>query len=240
VRPPAAARGSSTLELPIDRAIYAVDRASRSYRYARRNPDWAQLDPADNERNKRSIVGYTRIFPDGRTRVFAYRAPYARPARAAGPAPELEPQLARLRTVVEALVGRVSRLPDAPSAGAWGARETLAHLVFWHEHYVATLAGLLGGRLPPQLSGTFTELNEQAVRRLGALPNRALTRRLLAAHSELEQLVRRPGAAGLAVTIKAGGKAWPMAAFLARVAGHVDGHDRQLRSRWRRLAHRGH
>lgn len=71
-------------ELAVDRAIYLVDRATRTYRYARRNLDWAELDPAANERHKRSLVGYERIFPGGRRKTFAYRPPYAR-RRAAGP-----------------------------------------------------------------------------------------------------------------------------------------------------------
>jgi hypothetical protein len=71
-------------ELAVDRAIYLVDRTTRTYRYGRRNPDWAELDPADNEHHKRSLVGYERIFPDGRRTVFTYRPPYAR-RRAAEP-----------------------------------------------------------------------------------------------------------------------------------------------------------
>jgi hypothetical protein len=72
-------------ELPVDRAIYLVDRTARTYRYERRNPGSAELDPAENERHKRSLVGYVRILPDGRRKVFAYRPPSCRRcARGAG------------------------------------------------------------------------------------------------------------------------------------------------------------
>jgi hypothetical protein len=57
-------------ELAVDRAIYLVDRERCTYRYGRRNPGWRQLTAAENERNKRSLDGYTRVFPDGRTAVF--------------------------------------------------------------------------------------------------------------------------------------------------------------------------
>jgi hypothetical protein len=77
-------RNRSGEELTVDRAIYEVDRTTGTYRYLRRNPVWAELDPADNEHYKRSLVGYTRVFPDGRRKVFAYRPPYAR-RRADGP-----------------------------------------------------------------------------------------------------------------------------------------------------------
>ena len=69
---------SATEELPVDRAIYLVDRTTRTYRYVRRNPGWADLDPAENEGHKQSLAGYVRIFPDGRRKIFTYRPPYLR------------------------------------------------------------------------------------------------------------------------------------------------------------------
>ena len=63
-----------TRELKIDRAIYLVDDESRTYRFLKRNPDWEQLDPAENEVNKRQIDGYTRIFRDGGRKTFRYGA----------------------------------------------------------------------------------------------------------------------------------------------------------------------
>ena len=57
-------------ELKIDRAIYLVDDETRTYRFLRRNLDWEKLDPKANDRNKRHIDGYTRIFKDGRKKVF--------------------------------------------------------------------------------------------------------------------------------------------------------------------------
>ena len=59
-------------ELKIDRAIYLVDEITRTYRFFRRNPDWDKLDPAENERNKRYIDGFTRVFRDGRRKTFRY------------------------------------------------------------------------------------------------------------------------------------------------------------------------
>lgn len=69
---PAPCRGGR--ELRIDRAVYLVDDAARTYRYLRRNPAWKDLDPEENEGNKRHLDGYTRIFPDGRTKVYSYQA----------------------------------------------------------------------------------------------------------------------------------------------------------------------
>jgi hypothetical protein len=60
-------------ELKIDRAIYLADDQTRTYRFLGRNPDWRNLDPEENERNKRHIDGFTRTFRDGRTKTFHYR-----------------------------------------------------------------------------------------------------------------------------------------------------------------------
>jgi hypothetical protein len=57
-------------ELRIDRAVYQVDDETRTYGFFRRNPDWQKLDPAENDRNKRHIDGYTRIFRNGRRKTF--------------------------------------------------------------------------------------------------------------------------------------------------------------------------
>ncbi len=62
-------------ELRIDRAVCLVDDATRTYRYLRRNPAWKDLDPEENQGNKRHLDGYTRIFPDGGTKVYSSRAP---------------------------------------------------------------------------------------------------------------------------------------------------------------------
>lgn len=59
-------RSSGARALRIDRAVYLLDEETKTYRYLRRNPDWESLDPRENERNKRHLNGFTRIFSDGR------------------------------------------------------------------------------------------------------------------------------------------------------------------------------
>jgi hypothetical protein len=60
-------------QVKIDRAIYLADGRTRTYRFLKRNPAWKSLSLQENELNKKSIDGYTRIFRDGSTRVFRYR-----------------------------------------------------------------------------------------------------------------------------------------------------------------------
>jgi len=59
--------------LNIDRALYEVDDKTQTYRYYGRNPDWKLLGEEENERNKKHIDGYTRIFRNGTKKVFSYK-----------------------------------------------------------------------------------------------------------------------------------------------------------------------
>lgn len=54
--------------LKIDKALYEVDDKTKIYRYFGRNPNWESLGKEENERNKKRINGYTRIFRDGKTK----------------------------------------------------------------------------------------------------------------------------------------------------------------------------
>jgi hypothetical protein len=59
--------------LKIDRALYEVDDSSRTYHYYDRNKEWRDLDPEENSNNKKRINGYTRVFSDGKQKVFIYK-----------------------------------------------------------------------------------------------------------------------------------------------------------------------
>ena len=67
--------------IEIDRAIYWVDDATRSYGFEKRNPDWADLDSQESLRNQKSIDGYTRVFKDGRKKVFRFGNSLSRKAK---------------------------------------------------------------------------------------------------------------------------------------------------------------
>jgi hypothetical protein len=57
----------------IDRAFYEVDDETKTYRFYRRKTNWNELTKEENERNKKSIDGYIRIFRDGKRKIFIYR-----------------------------------------------------------------------------------------------------------------------------------------------------------------------
>lgn len=59
--------------LKIDRAAYIVDDSTKTYRFLERNPKWQSLGNRQNQKNKKSIDGYTRIFRNGKRKVFPCR-----------------------------------------------------------------------------------------------------------------------------------------------------------------------
>jgi len=56
--------------LKIDRAIYLVDDATKTYRFLQRNPESRSLLPEENEANKKAVDGYKRITRNGETRIY--------------------------------------------------------------------------------------------------------------------------------------------------------------------------
>lgn len=58
----------------IDTAVYLVDDNAKTYSFLGRNPSWKDLPRSENKENKKSIDGYSRIFRNGKSKVFRYRA----------------------------------------------------------------------------------------------------------------------------------------------------------------------
>lgn len=59
--------------LRVDQAFYEVDDETKTYWFSGRNLDWKKLSQEENRSNKKRLDGYTRVFRDGRTRVFKFR-----------------------------------------------------------------------------------------------------------------------------------------------------------------------
>ncbi len=58
--------------LNIGKSVYLVDDEDKSYRILRRNPNWKKLTLKQNEKNKKSLDGYTRIFTNDKTGIYHY------------------------------------------------------------------------------------------------------------------------------------------------------------------------
>lgn len=144
----------------------------------------------------------------------------------------MQAALAKLRRTVESLISYIHGLPpEHPAPAAWGPREVLVHLVFWHETFVATIQALLDGREPSLPAGTFAELNAAAVRANAAVPVDNLVQRFRAAQAQMEHLAVRAAGRGLAIPVKAGSRTRTLEQLIAEVEAHIRNHERKLRRR---------
>ena len=57
--------------LKIGKALYEIDRRTKTYWYYGRNPE--KVSNEEEEQNKIKIDGFTRLFKDGRTKEFRYK-----------------------------------------------------------------------------------------------------------------------------------------------------------------------
>jgi len=130
-----------------------------------------------------------------------------------------------LREAVARFWRFVSELPDgALVEKAWGPKEVLAHLVFWHESYVAQAeawpsTGAVG--LP---RGRFEEINARAVAASRGLPAADLLRRYRDANKRLCRLAQADEADSITLRLKRGSVPRPLAWFVTAEAGHIGHH----------------
>ena len=124
--------------------------------------------------------------------------------------------------------------PEALREQEWGPMEVLAHLVYWHESYVAQAEAALAGVpfIPPE--GRFREMNAQAVARDRGKSAQEQLARLRRADLRLCLLARDERAADISIETKQGAKRRPLQDFLNRVEAHIRSHHLLLRRRERR------
>jgi hypothetical protein len=139
---------------------------------------------------------------------------------------------ARLKTTVEGFCRFVEGLPKAAGIEQdWGPKEVLAHLVFWHESYVAQIEALLVGAPFELPQGRFSDLNAQAAAANHDVPIAKLVRRFRAADKRLRALCAAHDPAAIVLEIKQGSKRWRLVDLVPAVEAHVRNHHRQLERR---------
>lgn len=135
-----------------------------------------------------------------------------------------------LRETVASLASFIGSLPPAAlHPSRWGPREVLAHLVYWHEHYVRIVRARLDGREPRLPGSSFVALNAVAVESLRGVTVAEMVRRLLSAQRKLKRVDGDARRARVHVRIKSGAKAWAWGEFVRRIEGHIRGHEQALR-----------
>jgi hypothetical protein len=138
--------------------------------------------------------------------------------------------LQRLTAAVEGFCGFVGDLPpDLVSDSLWGPKEILVHLVSHHERYVRLIrATVRGARLPPP-SGTFAELNAEAVRANSSMSVSRLVRRFRQANQALCDFYADCDPKSVVVEIKAGAKPRSFDSLVVEIEAHVRDHLLKLR-----------
>jgi len=135
----------------------------------------------------------------------------------------------RLTNTVEDFCGWIELLPsESTAAQEWGPREVLAHLVFWHEHYLSQSKAILSGRMPDPPAGRFADMNAKAVEKFQNLSIPLLTIRFRTANRRLSLLASGHNAGEIAFSIKQGSKRWRLSDLIPAVEAHIRNHKMKL------------
>jgi len=135
----------------------------------------------------------------------------------------------RLTLTVENFCGWIESLPVKETrTQEWGPREILAHLVYWHEQYIAQIKAILSGRKYPAPCGRFADMNSEAAAKFQKFPITKLTGRFRNANRHLCRLARGQNARRIAFSIKQGSKRWRLPDLIPAVEAHVRNHQKNL------------
>ena len=124
--------------------------------------------------------------------------------------------------------------PEATAQRDRGPKEVLAHLVFYHELYVAQAQAFLAGTSVDLPKGRYSELNAEAAERFRDVPIDELVRRLRIANRRLGELCAEGDPEEIVVPIKTGIKPYRLAKLIPQVASHIRNHQRQLQTEMRK------
>jgi len=113
--------------------------------------------------------------------------------------------------------------------GEQSARESLAHLDFWHLEYVHIIEALVEGRPCALRHGSSAELNALAARQVPDEPMPVLARRLSYRQKQLAKRLRQLTDWSVNFPIKADGKPCTVAERIVQIEAHIHGHVSRLR-----------
>jgi hypothetical protein len=148
------------------------------------------------------------------------------------PAPpaDIHPDLERLRTTVEDFCTWIESLPARETrARDWGPREVLAHLVYWHEHYIAQSRAVLTGNPLTPPAGRFADMNARAAVKFLKYPVATLVKKFRNANRRLCRLAQEHDPRRIAFSIKQGSKRWRLSELIPAVEAHIRNHLRALK-----------
>lgn len=145
------------------------------------------------------------------------------------------PLFASLDQAVEDFCRFMQNLPpEATTQRDQGPMEVLAHLVFYHELYVAQAQAFLAGTSVDLPKGRYSELYAEAAERFRGVPIDEMVKRLRIANRRLGELCAEGDAEEIVVPIKTGIKPYRLAKLIPQVTSHIRNHQRQLQMEMRK------
>jgi glutathione S-transferase len=144
---------------------------------------------------------------------------------------DLERAIADINGAVEEILAHCRETPDGPvlPTGPWGAKEVLAHLLFWHTFTYESVEGVLAGREPQPPRGQTDELNAQAAARYATTPIAKMADEFAAVHERLIAAMRKLPDPSVIVMRRPDGSQFNAPDRLKHVANHIRRHLDELR-----------
>lgn len=136
----------------------------------------------------------------------------------------------KLQATVSKFCAYVQALPEqAVPNQTWGSQEILAHLVFYHESFVAQVEGLLAQRSVDPPSGRQNEVNARAVAANQGVSRAELLERLQRADERLHHLAQTHDPQTLQFEIRKGAGLRTLEDVLGVAESHIRNHHVKLR-----------
>ncbi|GBD10496.1 hypothetical protein HRbin23_00139 [bacterium HR23] len=136
------------------------------------------------------------------------------------------------RRIQEALTWYATAGGKAPGkVGVWGAKETLAHCIFWHLTTAEGMEAVARGGSPRRTTAPTDELNAQAVAQRAGKSLAQLVEEARQVHQRLMQAVRSLGDLDQVVLVRVDGTTQTGRQRLERIANHWWEHIAQLQGK---------
>jgi hypothetical protein len=150
--------------------------------------------------------------------------------------PDRDTTIERLRTVLDAFIADLERLPlerFLARDGGWSPRDVAAHLIGWHRLTIEGAELIRHGETPPYFddaANDYATVNEGLLRRYDSTDRASILRELRASFADLEAYVRAlPAVAWSADTgVRYRGELTTIANSVDVLIGDVDAHRRDL------------
>ncbi|NOH01988.1 MAG: ClbS/DfsB family four-helix bundle protein [Chloroflexi bacterium] len=82
--------------------------------------------------------------------------------------------------------------PEIAVYEEWTAKDTLGHIVFWHESFARNVRDIVNDIKPTPLKGKFSELNQRCLDEMRQKTVEEIIRRLETAHSIVQENILNP------------------------------------------------